>query len=54
MLIYLDQNKLFQYYEKHPQQLPKRFQGEENIYRGIADYISGMTDQYAEEELKKL
>lgn len=40
---------LFSYYNKHPDKLPEFYQEiarEEGLERGVADYISGMSDNY--------
>ena len=39
---------LYEYFLKHPQKLPPEYllHSEEN-WRGVIDYIAGMTDQYA-------
>lgn len=42
--------KLYEYYLKHPQEIPADFQPQldlEGIERTVCDYIAGMTDQYA-------
>jgi dGTPase len=43
--------ELFEYYAVHPEDMPERFQTMNDegtpLDRTIADYISGMTDQYA-------
>ncbi len=49
--------ELFDVYLKNPQQLPPKTvdtQSEDTLYRGICDYIAGMTDRYALDEYKKL
>ena len=43
---------LYEYYQEHPEDMPEKYfralaDGEESKDRVIADYISGMTDQYA-------
>lgn len=45
--------RLFEYYDKHPDELPSEFQEirtEEGVQRAVADYIAGMTDSYAVEK----
>jgi dGTPase len=40
---------LFNYYKKHPEKLPDFYRSiveEEGLERGVADYISGMSDNY--------
>lgn len=40
---------LFNYYRRNPQEMPSLYYGiaeEEGVERGVADYISGMTDNY--------
>ena len=42
--------RLFEYYDKHPDELPDEFQyvrEKEGTTRAVADYIAGMTDSYA-------
>ena len=55
--------ELFNSYLNDPRQLPPRYQkwakecdkdSERGLRRSICDYISGMTDRYAQEEYKKL
>ncbi len=44
---------LFEYYVKHPDELPADFQPirlEEGVERAVCDYVSGMTDNYAVEK----
>ena len=41
---------LFEYYVNVPEQLPEEYRPiaqEEGVQRAAADYVSGMTDQYA-------
>jgi dGTPase len=48
---------LFSEYVKHPHELPEEFQewvAREGVHRGVADYIAGMTDRYAQREYEKL
>jgi len=48
---------LFEAYVTEPAQLPPEFQqhaDEVGLYRGVCDYIAGMTDRYAQDEYKKL
>ncbi len=48
---------LFAEYVKHPHELPEEFQewvAREGVHRGVADYIAGMTDRYAQREYEKL
>ena len=48
---------LFDYYCKHPEEIPQLYQEiaeEEGIPIGVADYISGMSDNYCIEIFKKL
>ncbi len=49
--------ELFEAYAAEPAQLPPEFQehvGKVGLYRGVCDYIAGMTDRYAQDEYKKL
>ena len=49
--------ELFEAYVAEPLQLPPEFQKhveEVGLYRGVCDYIAGMTDRYAQDEYKKL
>ena len=42
--------RLFEYFSKHPQKMPALYQeicAQEGVMRAVADYISGMTDNYA-------
>lgn len=50
---------LFEYYEKHMEELPEEYllrieQRQELAYQGIVDYIAGMTDRYAVTKFKEL
>lgn len=50
---------LFEYYEKHLERLPDEYlrrmeQRNEPPYRGVCDYIAGMTDRYAVAKFKEL
>ncbi len=48
---------LFEEYVKHPHELPEEYQewvAREGVHRGVADYIAGMTDRYAQREYEKL
>lgn len=48
---------LFAEYVKHPHELPEEYQewvAREGVHRGVADYIAGMTDRYAQREYEKL
>jgi dGTPase len=48
---------LFAEYVKHPNELPEEFQewvAREGVHRGVADYLAGMTDRYAQREYEKL
>lgn len=49
--------RLFEHYQKHPDQLPDDFQTireEEGVERAVCDYIAGMTDPFALESFKQL
>ena len=49
--------ELFREFVRKPEQLPPRFQAwtsKVGLLRGVADYIAGMTDRYAQEEYMKL
>jgi len=49
--------EMFEAYVAEPTQLPPEFQKhakEVGLYRGVCDYIAGMTDRYAQDEYKKL
>ena len=49
--------KLFEHYVMNPEQLPKSYQArieEDCLERTVGDYIAGMTDRFAEEELRQL
>ena len=49
--------QLFDYYRKHPDQLPDDFQSiraEEGVDRAVCDYIAGMTDPFAVETYKEI
>ena len=49
--------RLFEYYQKDPDQLPPDFQEirlEEGVDRAVCDYIAGMTDPFAIEQFSKL
>jgi dGTPase len=49
--------ELFEAYVAEPQQLPPDAQKhveEVGLFRGVCDYIAGMTDRYAQDEYKKL
>ena len=49
--------RLFEYYDKHPDELPPEFQyirEREGVSRAVADYIAGMTDSYAVEKFGEL
>ncbi|MBI4244542.1 MAG: deoxyguanosinetriphosphate triphosphohydrolase, partial [Planctomycetes bacterium] len=42
---------------KNPVQLPPQYQmfvSQDGIQKAVCDYISGMTDRYAQNEVKKL
>ena len=42
--------RLFEYYVKKPDEMPKLYQGNiesEGVERCVCDFISGMTDRYA-------
>ncbi len=48
---------LFHYYTKHPQLLPVSYQeriDRDGLERIVCDYISGMTDRYAEQDFQEL
>ena len=48
---------LFEYYQKKPELMPEFYQmvaKHESVERGVADYISGMSDNYCVELFKKL
>lgn len=48
---------LFQYYREHPEKMPEFYRNitlTEGIERGVADYISGMTDNYCVAVYKEL
>ena len=50
---------LFEYYDKHLDQLPEEYllsmeQRQETAYQAIVDYIAGMTDRYAVAKFKEL
>ena len=48
---------LFEHYSRHPRQLPISYQQRiesDGLSRTVADYISGMTDRYAEEDRRQL
>ena len=49
--------ELFLAYVERPEQLPPEFREhveKVGLYRGVCDYIAGMTDRYAQDEYKKL
>lgn len=49
--------RLFEYYQKNPDQLPGDFQSirvEEGVDRAVCDYIAGMTDPFALETFKSI
>ncbi len=49
--------RLFENYTNHPDQMPESFQariGDYRLERCTCDYISGMTDRYAEEDYRQL
>ncbi len=49
--------RLFEYYETHPDELPREFQlirEREGVARAVVDYIAGMTDCYAVEKYAEL
>ena len=49
--------ELFEEYVKHPEELPPEFQAwtqAQGLHRGVADYIAGMTDRYAQQEYQRL
>ena len=49
--------ELFEEYVRHPEELPPEFQawGESvGLHRGVADYLAGMTDRYAQQEYQRL
>jgi dGTPase len=49
--------ELFRELVAHPDQMPPKFQSwakEVGVPRGVADYIAGMTDRYAQDEYRKL
>ncbi|PKK38756.1 dNTP triphosphohydrolase, broad substrate specificity, subgroup 2 [Clostridiaceae bacterium JG1575] len=48
---------LFEYYRNHPEALPSLYQEilkEEGLPRAVADYIAGMTDDFAREKFQEL
>ena len=48
---------LFEQYVADPRDLPHKYQAwleAEDLHRVVCDYISGMTDRYAQDEYKKL
>ena len=45
-------DELFHYYEEYPELIPSHYQ-EESLALNIADYIAGMTDQYAVQQFEK-
>ncbi|HLG43079.1 MAG TPA: deoxyguanosinetriphosphate triphosphohydrolase [Planctomycetota bacterium] len=48
---------LFQTYTRRPEQLPPQFQRwaeHEGVERSVCDYLAGMTDRYAQEEVRRL
>lgn len=45
--------ELFNYYQKHPQELPGDCQ-KTRLQTGIVDYIAGMTDTFALSEYQRL
>jgi dGTPase len=48
---------LFEHFCKHPEQMPEEFQEnprDEPLERRVADYIAGMTDNYALDEHRRL
>ena len=50
-------NRLFDYYQSRPDELPADFQdirAEEGVDRAVCDYIAGMTDPFAVERFKEL
>ena len=49
--------RLFEYYQKRPDQLPDDFQAiraEEGVDRAVCDYIAGMTDPFAVDRFQEL
>jgi len=49
--------QLFEAYVTEPAQLPPDYQShveKVGLYRGVCDYVAGMTDRYAQDEYKKL
>ena len=49
--------RLYEYYDKHPDELPDEFQNireREGVTRAVTDYIAGMTDSYAVEKFGEL
>ena len=46
-------DELFHYYEEYPELIPSHYQ-EESLALNIADYIAGMTDQYAVQQFEKI
>jgi dGTPase len=49
--------RLFEYYQKNPDELPDDFQSirvEEGVDRAVCDYIAGMTDPFAVERFQEL
>ena len=49
--------RLFEYYRSNPDELPDDFQDirvKEGVDRAVCDYIAGMTDPFAIEQLSKL
>ena len=48
---------LFETYTRRPEQLPPQFQRwaeHEGVERSVCDYLAGMTDRYAQEEVRRL
>ncbi|RJP19291.1 MAG: deoxyguanosinetriphosphate triphosphohydrolase [Candidatus Omnitrophota bacterium] len=49
--------RLFEHYSANPKQLPRSFLKRvetEGLPRSVADYVSGMTDRYADEDYKQI
>lgn len=46
-------DELFYFYESHPSLIPDHYQ-DPSLQRNIADYIAGMTDQYAVQQFEKI
>ncbi len=49
--------KLFEHYSDNPKQLPRSFYNrieKDGLQRSVADYVSGMTDRFAEEDHKQV